>query len=265
MKLRAWMSVVIFWVGIGGCGDSSKGPIPQQPGEVSRDNMEVLPVKGFGQFGSQCPSEGSFVPPQAVPLELYQCPLRLSSVELMENLPAIILQADCKKRILDIRGRDRATATSWEFMPNGTFDITINGGFAKFKDDGVGTKNCAVPMVANLVGHVDCADRDHAKIYLDTAWYLDQVITNPMPTSNPSSVPSGVPIVLSSSLPSAALPGRTVSPAPSHSPSVPVVLPSSSPHPQVVPTDIPLPNHMQKCKLPPSCYLFNEVRIDQCT
>jgi hypothetical protein len=266
MKLTAWMVVFAFSLGIWGCGDLSQD-LETAPSTGNSGEVGETPVIGTGGIGSQCLAEGSFVPPQPVPLKLYQldaegnanqCPMGLPVVELAESLPSITLQADCKKRIIDVRGQDRQSSTSWEFMPNGAFDVSINGGFAKFKTDGAGTKNCQSPMVANLVGHVDCTEMDKPKIYLDTYWNLDQVVIAP-PSGRPSSLPSSSPSSFPSLSPS---PGSSISPTPAPSPSG---FPAGGPTPLPQGSGIPVPNLQRKCKLPPNCYFFNEVRIDQCS
>jgi hypothetical protein len=280
MKFGPWVAIIGFGIVIYGCGKVNRPvetqPEPQQetPIENNRDDILVLPVRGSAAFGSQCP-DGSFVPPQPATIELYQCPLKLQTVELAENLQPITLQADCKKRIMDVRGIDRTKTTSWEFMPNGAFDIVIDAGTAKLKDDGEGNQNCEVPLVANLMGHVDCTDMLKAKIYLDTVWWLDKSlpISSPLPSIGPSGLPSSLPSGLPSGLPST---------IPSITPSAfPIVSPSPSPSstrrlinfemyvntPSPRPGISPLPSQTaRKCQLPQTkCYFYKGLTIDQCS
>lgn len=255
MKLRNWVTVGACFLGIYGCGDISRNSEndSQRPG-TSGD--QVMPVDGSLLIGSRC-QDGSIMAPQPVPLEVYRCPLNnLRRLPLAESLGPITLKADCKLRLLDIQKLDRSSLTTWEFMPNGSFDIIIDGGIVKLKNDGNSAETCGTPVMANLFGHVDCTDPLKPKIYLDSAWYLNETIqvAMPQPSANPSAMPSDMP----SSIPAAfasGLPSGIPSVSPSGAPAV-VIQPSNRPS---------FPAGLRRCDLPKGCYLFNEVRVDQCS
>lgn len=189
---------------------------------------EEVPFKGSARFGSQCPY-GSYVSPQEVPLELWSCPLGLSEVELAQPLAPLVLQVDCKKRIIDVRGDPRSRqTTTWEVMPDGSFFFAFDAGMGQLKSDGSGNSNCSVPLLANMWGRLDCTDRDRVTINLETVWWLDKVMdtSGPFPGSSPS--PGASP----SSSPSTSSPwpdptGPSTSPWPG--PTVPTTNPWPSP------------------------------------
>jgi hypothetical protein len=285
-KHLIWLSALLFIVALsvswGGCNPVANPPAappsndqpsndqqaPMQPNSDSGGETEVE-VVGSALFGSQCPF-GSFSHPQPVSVELLSCPIGLSSVELLEPLEPLILQADCKGKIMDVRGATLSyPATTWELRPDGTFDFTVTAGQAKLKDDGSGTGNCVVPLIAEMWGKIDCTDRDRVGIHLETAWRLDSKSiasgsaspspspspsSNPRPSTRPS--PFGFPLT---AIPSIAWERSQPSPLPSD----PWPAPSLSPVPSPFPA--PTPSSLPKCKLPPDCYFHNITRINQCS
>ncbi|HAR43722.1 MAG TPA: hypothetical protein DCS07_13995 [Bdellovibrionales bacterium] len=233
--------IILFWAG---CG--------------SPDDVEGLTdVNGNAVFGSQCPY-GSLSKPFASKLYLWDCPLGLDTVDLVQPLRPIVLQADCKKKIIVARTLDGALDTSWEVLPNGTFSFSIDGGYATLRNDGRGNANCSVPLTAELSGSLDCADRDKVKISVESVWWLDRLA--PKPTANPSAIPSSAPTYLPTAVPT----------------SVPTVVPTTRPT-VVVPNPRPTrPIEMflmapsagapsgPKCGVPQSCYFFASTQLQQC-
>ena len=232
-----WIGTLAFAFQLG-CGQrDDQSALPQG----------VIPVKGSAQFGSQCPY-GSFVAPRAAPLELWSCPIG-DEVELTEPLQPMILQADCKKKTLDIRSGTNANSvpTTWEIMPDGTFALSIDAGVARLRNDGAGHSNCSIRLAADLWGKLDCKDRDKVDIYVETVWWLGKTLspgatpparpptTGPgAPFPNPSPLPSALPSALPSGLPSGVpSPWPSVQPTPSPSP---LPLPSGSPRPNPFPS-----------------------------
>lgn len=177
--MKVWTRAIgaLFLVlGIYACGkpvtsEEVNAETDQMPGEAAAVPPEgLVEIKGFAGFGSHCPY-GMFSPPSPVPLEMYDCPIPQPSLELSEDLQPIVFQIDCKKRTIDLRGMRRdQESTSWEFMPDGSFRLTVDAGYAKFKDDQSGNVNCAAPLKADLWGMIDCTDRDNAKIKVETVW-----------------------------------------------------------------------------------------------
>ncbi len=240
------------------CGRNRAIEMPSPSGQEMEG--EVPPgltlVYGSARFGSQCPF-GSYGSPQEVPIELWGCPLGLNSVELNESLQPLILQADCKKKTMDVRGVNRSQqSTTWEMMPDGTFYFSVDGGVARLKQDGAGNQNCQIPLAADMWGKVDCTDRDRAIVHVETIWWLGksphQVIGNPMPTSTPRAEPS---------------PGMSTPPFP-----MPSTQPEINPFPEPRPTPSRLPVHIlaphsvdNPCKVPSGCYFHNITKINQCS
>lgn len=140
----------------------------------------AIPVIGVAGFGSQCPY-GFNQDPTATKLELWGCSLGLDEVELVKPLTPLYLQADCKKKLVTVRKPERAMDTSWEIMPDGTFSMTVDGGTAQLKSDGPGRGACSAPLNVNLMGKVDCADRDKANITLESIYWLNKDAATPQP------------------------------------------------------------------------------------
>ncbi len=232
MNVRTWLAILALLIGICGCG---RGDLDSSLPISSNPPMEFSPgmttVVGSAQFGSQCPY-GSFSAPHEVPLELWSCPIGLPSVELVEPLQPLVLQADCKKKTLDIRGitPHSGAANTWEVMPDGSFYLIIDAGMAKLKNDGSGTLNCATPLTGNLWGKIDCTDRDKAKIHVETVWWLGQPyqsVIAPFPYPSRTPYPGSSSTPTSTSTPDST-PTPTLSPSPSLSP-----IPSPSPSPSL--------------------------------
>src|SRR4051812_47640571 len=88
------VTITLLFLTIMGCG---------KPESVS-DAM--IPVQGAASFGTQCPY-GTYSQPKPAKLELRDCPLKITKLELAESPRSLIFQADCKKKLLNIRSADR--------------------------------------------------------------------------------------------------------------------------------------------------------------
>ena len=301
MKVSTWMVALISLSSILSCvrDDTSSAPESSSGREDSTHPVIVeqnsgKKVKGNASFGSQCPY-GMDAFPKSVDITLEDCPIELSEVELVKPLPPLVLQADCIKKTIDIRGITPASypATNWEFMPDGSFYFKVDGGSATLRNDGAGNANCTLQMTAEMWGKVDCTHRDKAVIKVETLWWLGA--TSPSSDHSPSTgsirplthlASFEAPITAVSPLPvSFASPMATPSPLPSASPlpmssPVPVEtpIPSPSPFPYEMPSPLPSdspsvivsppatpPRSIEPlCKLPKSCYFHNIAEIHQC-
>jgi hypothetical protein len=238
---------IVGWMGVLGCGNNTgDSSISPDSNAVTGDESEKVQVMGNARLGSQCPL-GTFASPQDIPIELYSCPLGLPKVELNEPLTPIVLQVDCKKKTIDVRGGIRSlNATTWEMMPDGSFYFSVDGGKAVLKDDGMGNTDCETPLTAVMWGYADCTDRDHAKVHVETVWWLGKTIvappvsgpgSSPRPTSTPGANPGSRPTTLPSGYPPISpnppippLPGASpLPPPPMNPPSGPTPNPSSTP------------------------------------
>jgi len=256
--------IILFWAG---CGSPDR--------DVEAEAFTT--VNGNAIFGSQCPY-GSLSKPQAAALNLWDCPLGLKTVDLAQPLRPIVLQADCKKKILVARTLDGTLDTSWEVLPNGEFSFSIDGGYATLKDDGKGNAGCSVPLVADLSGKLDCSDRDKVKISVETVWWLDRVA--PQPSPNPSLAPSPRPSNPNNPV---ATPIPVPSNIPTHLPTrlptiTPTTLPTAPPTARPTPAPTPRPTRPlefflmtptkaptgPKCGVPKGCYFYASTEINQC-
>jgi len=261
----AVMVILMFsvWEGCGRDKIPVQAPPPPPPELVAPPNL--IQVVGKAQFGSQC-ALGFFAPPSQVPLELWTCPIGLDPVELVEPLSPLVLQVDCKKKIMDLRGVDRSSvATTWEMMPDGSFYFKVDGGVAKLKDDGAGHKNCSIPLHANLWGKVDCKVRDQAVIQLEAVWWLGAQPEEPSPQVSPSPIVSSLPGSSPSSIP---LP--SVSPSPSLAFYIIPGLPNAPGEPNVEPSvDSTVASRGDAasgpvCKVPVGCFFHSATQINPC-
>lgn len=286
MKLReliwVWVSVVLLIVGLDilGCGRDTgpRSEITAPPSETPSSPVQEFKVvpKGVG-FGYHC-GQGFYSDPQLTDLELWACPLPLASVELAHPLQSIIFQADCRKKTLDVRSPNHSfEAMTWEVMPDGNFNFTMDGGKAQLKSDGSGHLDCGTPVSTEMWGRIDCSDPDKPVIHVESLWWLDKPFDNSAnsggaptvsPTARPNSGSSGFPssaLSPPSSFPST-FPSTTPSPVPSDQPPFrddvpPAPARSPLPSPSAAPSaEVPL----APCQLPTTCYLHNISHINQC-
>jgi len=288
-----------------GCGNSGNGNGSGRDEDATLNGLQLIPVSGKAQFGSQCPY-GTFSQMQDAPLELVDCPVQLGSVQLNELLEPIVFQADCKKKVLDVRnGPGRSgKATTWELMPDGSFTFVMEAGSAKLKQDGAGTADCSTPLTAQIWGKVDCPEDlnspnlDKVTIRVETLWWLGKTvadITGISPHTSPAATGTPVPYPYSTGT-STPIPSRSHSPTPSPSPFVspsvrpsplptstgtPTMTPSgrpirfglaadSDPQPTATPSTAPSGPQEPTCKLPApeinnGCYFHNISHINQCS
>lgn len=292
MEFKAWIALNVIGIGLLGCGKPTSDQITPIVDRPDIPQTQSIKVEGSAAFGGYCPF-GTYTAPQAVPLSLWECPMSLDTVQLVEPLQAFDFQADCKKRTLDVRSPNHAfEPVTWEMMPDGNFYFSMDGGVAKLKTDGVGNTNCTTPLRADMWGKVDCQDRDKPVIHIETIWWLGRKFDHSTePVGTPSAAPTGTspnPTATHSPSPSAT-PHPPVSPVPS-----PVPRPSYSPMPTPQPTTRPSPRpsprlegflqpHRENlpasggggagsCKLPaprssdaPGCYFHNLSRVNQCS
>jgi hypothetical protein len=160
-----------------GCGKPNDESQTKEP-EISEGGM--IPVVGNASFGSQCPY-GSITNPRPATVGVWDCPVGLKKVELAEPPPALILQADCKKRILTVRSADQRIDTAWEVMPDGTFSVTLDNLQLRLQSDGSGNSGCTAHLSTDLWGSLQCSDRDKVDIKFDTIWWLSKG-ARPSPT-----------------------------------------------------------------------------------
>ena len=291
MKLRESVAkgMVSFVVGLGvviGCGKPTSDTVvrpstrSEDPSVNQQEQAETKEVEGTATFGNQCPF-GTTIPPQPVPLTLQKCPMPLKKVQLAEPLQAYVLQADCRKKTLDVRNPNRAfEPVTWELMPDGNFVFTMSGGVARLKDDGLGDFNCTIPMTVEMWGQVDCSDRDKPVIRVESVWWLGKKFEDAnTPGSNPSPTPSGSP--RPSPSPSGSptpSPSPTVTPRPTPTSTLRPILPRPRPTSGVEAVNVEPRNillspfaetgssdNSPTCKLPSGCYFHNILRFDQCS
>jgi len=261
--LGKWGTLAVLPVGIAtilffACG--------RPPGEVTlaSDSAGAVEVNGVAGFGSQCPY-GTFSRPNSAKLNLWDCNIGRSSVELVEPLRALIFQADCKKKLITVRTLDGKLDTTWEVMPNGSFFFSIDGGTAKFRDDGAGNANCASSMSTDVFGKIDCANRDKVVINFESVWWLGKPYTPPPTAPGPGVSPAA------SASPGMPVPIATPSAAPIAGPGHPTPTPTSI-RPSPVPTRHVLSFELQdavretgvECKLPKGCYFYSSAVVRQC-
>jgi hypothetical protein len=238
--------------------------------ESSPGKMSATVVKGAGLFGSQCPY-GSVRDAYPVKLKLQECPLGLAQLELAEPLHPIVISADCHEMTLTIRDMNGKLEGTWLVMPDGTFDITVDGGAVRMKSDGFGHDDCSIVSAARLKGRMYCKPRgdrdiDKVNIVFDTYWNLGEKApppTNASPSPSPSPSPTATP-----------WPWPTPTPSPSSS--WPWPMPSWNPRPTPTPTStgswrFPIRMEMSaptapasECHLPKGCYLWANTKIKQC-
>jgi len=160
-------TVSVFAALFSGCADSSQLGYPLYvPG---RDYIAV--DGGFG-FISQCPY-GSMSSPEYVRGGLWACPLGADSVQLSTPPPELILQADCRKRLLTVRKVDRTLDSTWEVSPDGSFDIFFDfSAPIVLSRDQRNAGPCQAQATLELSGKLDCADPDKVVFQVDTHWNL---------------------------------------------------------------------------------------------
>jgi hypothetical protein len=224
--------------------DESESP-PEDPG--------YLPVSGEFRFGSVCPL-GNLSDPESAAAGLWDCEASgLESLRLKSPAPIILMQADCRKRLVTVRVRDLDFEVTWQVLPDGRFSIPLERRpQLLFAEDGSGMGECAVESLLTLSGEIQCDKPDQPKIRFDSVWLLNP--PEPAPAPVPSVSPSAAP-----------------SPAPSSQPSsMPSMQPSTAPSP--IPSASPIAGPRRDfrvvvnraCRFERSCFLHAPHRLEQC-
>jgi hypothetical protein len=213
----------IMALGTASCGRPDDANI-----DASQRSNDYKPVDGLSAFGTQCPY-GAVGDVKPLRLQMWSCPVGSSTIHLNEDLEPLYLQADCKSRILTVRTLDHKVDTSWYFLPDGEFDVVVDGVVAKLKSDGNGSSNCNAPLSVNLMGHVECGpagpNQDKATIkFQSVMWAGKRLATQ---GNNPVVTPSPTPGL----------------PPPPARESVAIG---------------------NQCKLPDSCYFYTQSELKQC-
>jgi hypothetical protein len=143
-----------------GCGKPANA-VPEGATEVSANTA----------FGSQCPY-GSIADPKPTQLVAWDCPNLSGPIQLLEPVQPMIFMADCKKKTIAIRSGDRKLDSAWEVMPDGSFYVTVDGWSTRLKSDGNGHSNCLANMATDVIGKLDCKDRDKANIDVEAVYWL---------------------------------------------------------------------------------------------
>jgi hypothetical protein len=217
-------AAAIITVGAVSCGRPSDGNIDPS----LRNNNDYTPVDGLAAYGAQCPygEVGSIKP---LRLQMWNCPIGVGTLRLNQDLTPLYFQADCKNRILNIRTLDHKVDTSWYFLPDGEFDVVVDGVVANIKDDGEGSSNCNAPLAIEVSGRVNCGpvgpNEDRATIQFQSVMWAGKRL-NTQGTS-------------------------------------PLVQPSPTPGLPPPPVSVG-PKISNQCKLPSSCYLYTQSEIKQC-
>jgi hypothetical protein len=206
-----------------GCGRPDDAEL-----DASQRSNDYKPVDGLAAYGSQCPY-GNVGDVKPLRLQMWNCPIGTNTIRLTEDIEPLYFQADCKTRILSVRTLDHKVDTSWYFLPDGEFDVVVDGVTAKLKSDGNGASNCNAPLAINLMGKVMCGPvgptQDQATIKFQSVMWAGKKLNgqgaNPMVVASPT-------------------PG--LAPAP-------------------VPERVPITN---QCNLPSSCYFFTQSELRQC-
>jgi hypothetical protein len=134
-----------------------------------------LAVTSKAQFGNQCP-DGSWVDPVPARLEAVDCKIPLQKVTLTKPIDPLMLTADCTKKVITVRNPTPGNLdTTWEVLPDNTFDFNVDGGKITLADDGWGHKNCIMPAAINVFGTLNCKNRDQITIDFQANWQAGQL------------------------------------------------------------------------------------------
>jgi hypothetical protein len=134
-----------------------------------------LSVTSKAQFGNQCP-DGSWVNPTPSSLHAVDCNIPLQNLGLVQPLQPLMLTADCTKKVITVRNPQPGTLDStWEVLPDNTFDFNIEGGKLQFVDDGRGHAGCTMPTAINVFGTLNCKSRDQITIDFQANWQVGKL------------------------------------------------------------------------------------------
>jgi hypothetical protein len=132
-------------------------------------------VNSKAQFGNQCP-DGSWVDPVPARLQAVDCNIPLDKVSLVTPVAPLMISADCTKKVITVRNPTPGELDStWEVLPDNTFDFNIDGGKLTIADDGRGHPNCIMPVAANVFGTLNCKNRDQITIDFKVNWNVGKL------------------------------------------------------------------------------------------
>ena len=165
------LSMGIVVSGLAACGsqnlldqsstNSSPAPNPE---------TQETTVKADTKLGTQCPF-GSFKDPSPIELQLWDCPIKLQEAEFTTSPESLVFQADCVKKVMTVRSVDKKIDVQVEIKPDNTFAAITEGGGTVLKSDGAGNSSCTAFMQLDIRGKIDCSDRDHAVIDVNSFWW----------------------------------------------------------------------------------------------
>jgi hypothetical protein len=176
LGLIAFAAISALLGSFAGCGKAI--PVDGGDDDSSAPSTDTPTVHGgVAGFGVQCPY-GNVEEPHGVQLDSASCPVSGGRVQLSAPLQSIILQADCKNRLITARTGDRTFDGTFEAAPDGTFSFTMgSAGYAVLKS------GCKVPLSADVSGFMKCngagPNSDKADINVDTVWSVRKVNLTP--------------------------------------------------------------------------------------
>jgi hypothetical protein len=151
-----------------GCGSAREAP----------SDPNWLTVQGKAAFGAQCPY-GSWIDPTPTDLQALDCNLAVQKAALTQPLDPLILSADCTKKVVTVRSsKPGGLDTTWEVLPDNSFDFNIDGGVLTLADDGRNHPNCVIPTALNIFGSLNCTDRDKLSIDFQANWKAGKLDPN---------------------------------------------------------------------------------------
>lgn len=193
-----------------------------------RSSGDYTPVDGLAAYGTQCPY-GTISSAKPLRVQLWNCPLGAGNVELTQPIAPLYFEADCKNRILSIRTEDKKVDASYYFLPNGEFDLVVDGVNTSLRSDGSGNTNCTAPLSINVFGRVACGTEsslDKATISFQSVMWAG---------TRPKARGTSEPVPQASTTPGLPTPPRA----------------------EIIPVTNP-------CKLPQSCYFYTQSELKQC-
>lgn len=132
-------------------------------------------VTSKARFGNQCP-DGSWVDPVPARLEAVNCNLPLQTVTLAKPVDPLMISADCTKKVITVRNSTPGKLDStWEVLPDNTFDFNVDGGKLTIVDDGRGHPGCVLPAAINVFGTLNCKNRDQITIDFQANWQIGKL------------------------------------------------------------------------------------------
>src|SRR5262249_39045393 len=104
-------------------------------------------------------------------LHAVDCNIPLQNLGLVQPLQPLMLTADCGKKVITVRNPTPGELDStWEVLPDNTFDFNVDGGKVQMIDDGRGHSGCIMPVAINVFGTLNCKNRDQITIDFQANW-----------------------------------------------------------------------------------------------